>query len=131
MLIILSSMKGVSYETIESAKIDGANSFQRFLHIIIPDIGPGMINVLVLDIIWGITLFDLPYMLAGTFGGADGKLDFVNMYFYRMAFGSGGASSLNIDLGFAATIGSVTFIFILVFTSLMNFALGKVKVWNE
>ena len=131
MLIILSSMKGISGETIESAKIDGANSFQRFIHIIIPDIGPGMINVLVLDIIWGITLFDLPYMLAGTFGGADGKLDFVNMYFYRMAFGSGGASSLNIDLGFAATIGSVTFVFILIFTSLMNFALSKVKVWNE
>lgn len=90
-----------------------------------------MINVLVLDIIWGITLFDLPYMLAGTFGGMDGRLDFVNMYFYRIAFGSGSMSRLNIDLGYAATIGTVTFLFILLFTSVMNFALGKVKVWNE
>ncbi|MCI8319417.1 MAG: sugar ABC transporter permease [Lachnospiraceae bacterium] len=131
MLIILSNMKNVSYETIESSTIDGAGSFQRFLYIILPDIGPGMINVLVLDIIWGITLFDLPYMLAGTFGGMDGRLDFVNMYFYRIAFGSGSMSRLNIDLGYAATIGTVTFLFILLFTSVMNFALGKVKVWNE
>ena len=131
MLIILSSMKGVSHETIEASMIDGAGKFKQFLYVILPDIGPGMTNVLVLDIIWGITLFDLPYMLAGTFGGADGTLDFVNMYFYRTAFGSGSASSLNIDLGYAATIGTVTFVFILVFTSLMNFALGKIKVWNE
>ena len=131
MLIILSSMKSVSQETLESAKIDGATPFQSFLHIILPDIGPGMINVLVLDIIWGITLFDLPYMLAGTFGGPDGKLDFVNMYFYRVAFGSGANSTLSIDYGYAATIGTVTFIFILIFTSLMNGLLGKVKVWNE
>ena len=58
-------------------------------------------------------------------------LDFVNMYFYRIAFGSGSMSRLNIDLGYAATIGTVTFLFILLFTSVMNFALGKVKVWNE
>lgn len=131
MLIILSSMKNVSHDTIEAGMIDGANTWQRFFYIILPDIGPGMINVLVLDIIWGITLFDLPYTLAGTYGGVGGKLDFVNMFFYRQAFGSGSMSKLQTDLGFAATIGAVTFIFILIFTSLMNKLLSKVECWNE
>lgn len=131
MLIILASMKNVSHDTIEAAMIDGANSWQRFFHIVLADIGPAMINVLVLDIIWGITLFDLPYMIAGTFGGVGGELDFANMYFYRVAFGSGVQSRLEIDFGYAATVGTVTFLIILLFTSLMSKLLSRVKVWNE
>lgn len=131
MMILLANMKNISTEIIEAATVDGAGEWRKFWHIILPDMGPGMINIIVLDAIWGITLFDLPYMLAGTYGGVGGVLDFVNMYFFRYAFGSGAMSHILVDYGFAAAIGSATFIFILVMTFVLNLLLSCVKVWNE
>jgi ABC-type sugar transport system permease subunit len=131
MFIILSNMKSISLEMLEAGTIDGASEWQKFWYIIVPELGPAMINIVVLDAIWGITVFDLPYILAGTYGGVGGVLDFVNMYFYRFAFGSGGMSSANIDYGFAAAISSSTLVFILILTIALRRLLSFVKPWNE
>jgi raffinose/stachyose/melibiose transport system permease protein len=131
MLILLANMKNISMDVMEAATVDGANEWRKFRSIILPDMGPGMINIIVLDAIWGITLFDLPYMLAGTYGGVGGVLDFVNMYFYRYAFGSGAMSHILVDYGFAAAISAATFIFMVVMTLVLRWLLSNVKVWNE
>ena len=78
MMILLSNMKNIPADVMEAATVDGANEWKKFIHIILPDLGPGMINIIVLDAIWGITAFDLPYVLGGPYGRG-GAIDFVNM----------------------------------------------------
>ena len=130
MMILLSNMKNIPADVMEAATVDGANEWKKFIHIILPDLGPGMINIIVLDAIWGITAFDLPYVLGGPYGRG-GAIDFVNMMFYRTAFGSGAVSSVQTDYGLAAAIGTTTFVVILILTGILQSGLRRVKVWNE
>lgn len=130
-MIILANMKGIPENIMEASTIDGANEWTRFWRIILPDLGPSMTNLIVLEIIWGTTAFDLPYALLGPYGGTGGVLDFVNMFFYRTAFGSGSLSNTALDYGFASTISAVTFLFMFVMTGFLRKVLSRVKVWNE
>ena len=59
-MIILANMKGIPENIMEASIIDGANEWTRFWRIILPDLGPSMTNLIVLEIIWGTTAFDLP-----------------------------------------------------------------------
>ena len=63
--------------------------------------------------------------------GRGGAIDFVNMMFYRTAFGSGAVSSVQTDYGLAAAIGTTTFVVILILTGILQSGLRRVKVWNE
>ena len=62
MLLLTSGLTGISDDIYESASIDGANKFQRFLYITLPLMKPAMLSVLMLGFIYTFKAFDLMYI---------------------------------------------------------------------
>jgi raffinose/stachyose/melibiose transport system permease protein len=112
MLIFLANLKEISREILEASIIDGASRWRRFVHIIIPALVPSFTNNIVLGTIWAMVQFDIPYIVGGPQGGVDNSVDFMNLFFYRFAFG--GSYYGETAMGFGATISVVLFAIILV-----------------
>ncbi len=62
-VVFLAGMQGIPLDLYEAAKVDGANSWQRFWGITIPLIQPLVITMAVFRIIWSLSSFDLVYGL--------------------------------------------------------------------
>lgn len=122
-LLFYANMVGISKDIIDASRIDGCTNMQRLVKIIIPLSLPSCASVIIMSSIWALGLFDIPFMLGGPTGGVNGKLDFVNMVFYRYTFGS--ALSGEINLGFGAAISVAMCIFILFVTKIQNRVLDK------
>jgi len=123
MFIFLSNLKTIPQELIEAALIDGASRGQRFRHIIFPALEPAFTNNIILGTIWGLTQFDIPFVIGGTQGGVDNSIDFMNLFFYRFAFG--GSYYGETSMGFGAAISVVLFLIILII------AVIQVKIFNR
>ena len=111
MLIFLANLKEIPREIIEASIIDGASRWRRFIHIVVPSLLPSFTNNIVLGTIWAMVQFDIPYIVGGSQGGVDNSVDFMNLFFYRFAFG--GAYFGETSMGFGATISVVLFFIIL------------------
>ena len=84
MLLLTSGLTGISDDIYESASIDGANRFQRFLYITLPLMKPAMLSVLMLGFIYTFKAFDLMYIM--TSGGPYNSTDVLGTYAYSKAF---------------------------------------------
>ena len=84
MLLLTSGLTGISDDIYESASIDGANKFQRFLYITLPLMKPAMLSVLMLGFIYTFKAFDLMYIM--TSGGPYNSTDVLGTYAYSKAF---------------------------------------------
>jgi multiple sugar transport system permease protein len=62
-IVLLAGLQGVPQDLYEAAKVDGANSFQRFWSITIPLIAPLLVTMGLFRIIWSLASFDLVYGL--------------------------------------------------------------------
>jgi ABC-type sugar transport system permease subunit len=97
MIYFLAALQGVDRECLEAADIDGANSWQKFLYVILPEIAPVTRFVMLLSLIGSFQLFELPYILLNGPGPENRGLTVV-MYLYQYGFEVG-------DLGYASGIG--------------------------
>ena len=59
MLLLTSGLTGISTDIYESASMDGANAFKRFIYITLPLMKPAMLSVLMLGFIYTFKAFDL------------------------------------------------------------------------
>lgn len=84
MLLLTSGLTGISDDIYESASIDGANKFQRFLYITLPLMKPAMLSVLMLGFIYTFKAFDLIFIM--TAGGPFNSTDVLGTYAYSKAF---------------------------------------------
>ena len=84
MLLLTSGLTGISDDIYESASIDGANKFQRFLYITLPLMKPAMLSVLMLGFIYTFKAFDLMYIM--TQNGPFNSTDVLGTYAYSEAF---------------------------------------------
>lgn len=125
MMIFYANMKDIPKTIVEASVIDGAGEWKRFTRVVIPMLGPSFSTNLVLGVIWGLTIFDIPFLIGGPQGGIDNSIDFVNTFFYRSTFGS--AYFGETSLGFGASI-SVT-MFIIIFS--LSFVLTKLLKRSE
>ncbi len=64
MVIFSAALRGVSEDTIEAAKIDGANPFQLFFRIKLPQIYSTVVVVWTTLVILVLKMFDIPYALS-------------------------------------------------------------------
>lgn len=78
MILLSSAIKGVPEETIEAARIDGANEFQIFRQVVIPQIRGTMITVYITVLILVLKIFDIVYV---TTNGRDGTNVIANLFF--------------------------------------------------
>ncbi len=113
------ALTNVNSSLYEAAKVDGANSFQSFLHITLPAISPTTFYLLVTGLIGALQEFTRPQVIGGE-GGAGPNSDGLTIvfYVYRNAFSYDGT------MGIAAAAALILAILILIVT-VINFAVSK------
>ena len=107
MLYFLSGLKNIPEELYESAEIDGASNFQKFIYVTIPQLKPTTIYVLTISVYAGLAMFTESYMLwAGNNSPNNIGLTIVG-YLYRQGIEKNA-------MGYASSVGIVLFIFAMV-----------------
>ncbi|MCL2782544.1 MAG: sugar ABC transporter permease [Propionibacteriaceae bacterium] len=111
MLLFIAALQNLSPEVDEAAIVDGANGWQRFWQVTLPQLRPTMFTVITLGLIGCWQVFDAVY--TGT-QGQPGKTTLTPAYLsYQSAF-------QNFQWGQAAAIGFVLFAIIILFTLLQR-----------
>lgn len=124
MLLYVAGYSMVSKEYEEAARLDGAGKLQIFTKIYFPLIKPTFVNVVVLSYIWSITLFDIPYAIAGREGGLNRGMDVLENFFYRTTFSATSGFSSNY-IGIGSAISVVLLIAISTGSALLLFVLNR------
>ncbi|MBB3660247.1 multiple sugar transport system permease protein [Rhizobium sp. BK650] len=86
MVSLLAGLQGIPKDLYEAAGIDGANEFQKFRYITIPQLTPIIISIALLDFIWTMQVFPLVWMTTG--GGPIYATEVLSTYTYKLAFSS-------------------------------------------
>lgn len=84
MLIFLAGLKNIPQQLYESAEIDGANAFQRFLRITLPMLTPIIFFNLIMQLISGFMVFTQAFIITG--GRPLDTTLFYALYVYQQAF---------------------------------------------
>jgi len=121
MVIFLAGLQGIPTHLYEAAQIDGANNWQRFLHVTLPMLSSVIFFNLVLGIIGSFQTFTQAYVMTG--GGPVNSTLFYALYLYRNAFKL-------LQMGYASAMAWVLLVIILVLTWL-QFRLGRSWVYYE
>jgi ABC-type sugar transport system permease subunit len=110
-VIFLAGLQNVSKDLLEAATIDGANAWQRFWNVTVPQMA-GVINIVVAFLlIGGFNVFDIIFVMTG--GGPANATEVLATYTYKEAFTQnnvGYASTLSVVITVISLIASVTFI---------------------
>jgi multiple sugar transport system permease protein len=93
-ILILVTMKSIPADLYRAAKVDGANPFQRFIHITLPSLRPGFALVLIYETMMAIRHFDLFFLLTEGGPGETSHVLAWEIYvetFRNLSFGTGSA----------------------------------------
>jgi len=102
MVLLSAAIKGVPTDTLEAARVDGANERQIFRRVIVPQIMPTVVTVYVTVLIGVMKLFDVVYtMTNGNFNTNVLATEFYNQL------------STNFNQGFAAAIAVMLMILVI------------------
>jgi len=93
MIILLAGLQTIPQQLYEAAEIDGANRWEKFRYVTLPQLKPVMLFVVVLSTIGTFKLFAEPYVITG--GGPTNSTITIVQYIYRQAF-------VNFNLGYAS-----------------------------
>lgn len=83
---ILAKLQTIAQDYYEAAQIDGANIFQRFFYITLPEIKDVIVLSALMSTIWTINEFETVWLLTG--GGPNGSTQVMNVYSYKTAMRS-------------------------------------------
>lgn len=112
MLIFLAGLKQIPLELYESAAIDGAGGWSRFLKITIPVLTPVILFNLVMQMISGFLVFSQAFILSGGLGDPMDSLLVYALYLYQQAF-------VNFKMGYSAAMAWVLLLVVAAFTALV------------
>jgi len=101
-------MKGISPEYYEAAKLDGANSFQRFRFITLPLLSPTTLFLFVTTFIASMKVFQSIDVM--TSGGPYGATEVIVYWIYELAF-------VDFRVDRAAAVTLVFFVILMGFTA--------------
>ena len=107
MLIFLAGLQNIPNSLYEAAELDGANSWQRFLHITLPSLKPTSIMILTTTFISAFNLMIQPMIM--TQGGPQNSTMTPIYYIYRTGF-------TDRQLGYASAMSVIYGIIIIIFT---------------
>lgn len=97
MMYLLAALQGVDQQLYEAADLDGAGAWGRFWHITLPGVRPVLTFLILVGLISGFQLFELPYVLLQGPGPAYAGFTVV-VYLFTVGFQQG-------NLGYASAIG--------------------------
>lgn len=110
-VIFLAGLQNVSRDLIEAATLDGANAWQRFWDVTLPQMANVVNVVAALLLIGGFNVFDIIFVMTG--GGPANATEVIATYAYTEAFtlnNVGYASTLTLVMTVITLIASVVFI---------------------
>lgn len=107
MIIYLAGLQGVNPDLYEAASLDGANAWQRFWYVTLPQLRPTTFFVTVMLTIQCFKVYDIFLMITNF--GPGGKTRVLVGYIYDMAFTSR-------NFGYASAIAMVLFVLVLIVT---------------
>ncbi len=81
---VYSAMQGVSQELIEASKVDGANAFQRLIHVTFPLISSILWVTFLEKLLASFLIFELVFALSA--GGPGSFTQGISIFIYRRAF---------------------------------------------
>ncbi len=109
-LIYLSAVQQIDTSYYEAARIDGASTWNRVVHVTLPQIIPSMSTLFVLQVISVMQVFYEPYVMTNG-GGADGSSISLLLLAYNLGMQDG-----RLDLSSACTV--ILFLIILLLSSI-------------
>lgn len=118
MILLMAGIMGIDQGLFESAQIDGANSFQVFFKVTLPLLMPIIAYTVIVSMIGGIQMFDIPQILTNRLGTPDRTSMTLIMWLNRHL-------TQSINYGVAGAISVIVFIAtailsLLVYKSLMK-----------
>ena len=96
-LFMLSSLRGLSTDVLESASLDGCTGIKLHTKVIMPLVSPMLFFLLLKDIAYGMTVSSYTLILTG--GGPNGTTQTIITYIYSKAI-----TSTNYNYAFSATM---------------------------
>ena len=108
MILYYAGLQNVPVTLLEAAKLDGANYLNQIRHIVIPALYPVISVVMLLNIIGGLRIFDIVYVM--TRGGPNRATEVLATYMYEQGFqlnAMGVASAIAVIIIFLAIIVAV------------------------
>ncbi|MDK8642210.1 sugar ABC transporter permease [Niallia taxi] len=116
MIIYLAGLQMIDDSLLESASMDGCNSFQLIRYIKLPLLAPSITINIILSVINGLKAFDYPFIM--TNGGPGDSTNTLMFSIYKMAF-------TEQQFGKAAAFSVVSFIVIIIITALLLIVMNK------
>ncbi len=105
MLVFFAGLQGIDQSLYEAARVDGANKLQEILRITVPMLRPVTAVVITLNILGGVKVFELIYVMTG--GGPNHASEVLGTYLYGLAFGS--TAGATPAVGYATAVSVVVF----------------------
>lgn len=118
-VIYLAGLQNIPTLYYDAAAIDGVNDRQRFFYVTLPLLMPAVTSSVTINLIGGLKLFDVISALTG--GGPGYDTNSLSTLIHRLYFGSERA-------GYAAAVGLVFFVFIMIVSNIVVKALQKRQV---
>ncbi|WP_261167004.1 carbohydrate ABC transporter permease [Microbacterium sp. Marseille-Q6965] len=112
-LILLAALRGVPEELYESATLDGAGAWRRFVSVTLPMISPAVFFIVVVNTISGLQTFDEAYTAffgAGNSTYSNDAALFYVIYLFQQAFEF-------LHMGYASAMAWVLFVVIMAITA--------------
>jgi len=122
-VIFLAGLQDVPRHLYDSADIDGADFWQKTLHITLPVLSPVIYFNMIMGLIGSFQVFAVPYVMTGGGDGPERSLLFLATYLYQNAFDYW-------NMGYACAIGVILFLIIL-FLTLVSSKLSERHVHYE
>jgi raffinose/stachyose/melibiose transport system permease protein len=104
MVILLAGLQTIPKEYYEAAEVDGANAWSRLRHITLPLLMPAIVVVTVLNVLYGLRVFDIVYAL--TNGGPGYATEVLSTEIFK-AFSQG-------QYGLGTAVSSILFVILIV-----------------
>ncbi|WP_336627859.1 MULTISPECIES: carbohydrate ABC transporter permease [unclassified Microbacterium] len=110
MMIILAGLAGIDRGLYEAATVDGANRWQRILHVTLPGLRPVFTILFILAAVRGFRVFTEVFLM--TNGGPNGATEVVMTLLYKLGLEQGklGVGSAGAVLLFLATLVLTVFV---------------------
>jgi len=110
-VILLAGLQNVDLELLDAAKIDGANAWQQFWNVTIPQLAHVLTMVIALGLIGGFSVFDIVFVMTG--GGPANSTELIATYTYQKAFAEnevGYGTALSLVMTVVSLVATLIFI---------------------
>ena len=116
MILLLAALVNIPQSLVEQAVVDGANAWQRTIHVVVPLMRPALITNIILLIIGSVKVCDIVFVMTG--GGPVHSSEVLATYMYNTAFREG-------TFGLGSAIASAIFVLAALLTVITSRAMRK------